>query len=92
MFTRKTLGLLVVSLIFFCGCNAQTPTHVSSTGWKNMDSIHEELFVREYSSEHLQKNPYQTVQTILINIRHIPFKAKKSKNDYVYETFAQRHK
>lgn len=78
----KSIQLATLCLIYIIsttGCIAK-----EGNKWVNMDNKHEESFLREYSNEHLQKHPNQTIQKIVIEIDHFPSKAKKNIKDEDY--------
>ena len=66
--------LFIFFIIFFTCCIVNEN---NQNACKNMTTKHKDVFLREYSSEHLQKNPHQTIQKILIQIDHFPLRAKK---------------
>ena len=74
----------VVTLLIFVstGCSAGDKSLTkNSNGWKNMNTKHSDIFLREYPPEHLKQHPHQTIQTILIYVNHFPLGAKKNIED-----------
>lgn len=61
----------IVTSMFLVGCNSKSASiNETNTDWKNLETTKVEIFIHEYSENHLKNNSLQKIQKIILRIDH----------------------